>query len=161
METPAGSLARYFSDRFYLESFSTFDTRKQTRSVSKTQRNLSKNKEPKYLKRSRRFKDRSINKERQEEKGPNPKRKGSDIKKQVRTLNMRKIDVDDLEEMDLRWQMVMLTMRARRECRSPKDTRRTGAVEPQRRNAPVENSTSNALVSQCDGIAWIKGKFHS
>nr|GEW51310.1 ribonuclease H-like domain-containing protein [Tanacetum cinerariifolium] len=39
-----------------------------------------------------------------------------------------------------------------RECRSPKDTRRTGAAEPQRRTAPVENSTSNALVSQCDGI---------
>nr|GEW48712.1 hypothetical protein [Tanacetum cinerariifolium] len=40
------------------------------------------------------------------------------------------IDVDDLEEMDLRWQMAMLTMRARRkgyfsrECRSPKDPRR-------------------------------------
>nr|GEY21911.1 putative ribonuclease H-like domain-containing protein [Tanacetum cinerariifolium] len=40
------------------------------------------------------------------------------------------IDVDDLEEMDLRWQMAMLTMRARRkghfsrECRSPKDSRR-------------------------------------
>nr|GEX13527.1 putative ribonuclease H-like domain-containing protein [Tanacetum cinerariifolium] len=37
------------------------------------------------------------------------------------------IDYDDLEEMDLRWQMAMLTMRARRkghfakECRSPKD----------------------------------------
>nr|GEY34420.1 hypothetical protein [Tanacetum cinerariifolium] len=39
-----------------------------------------------------------------------------------------------------------------RECRSPKDLRRTGATEPQRRTAPVENSTSNALVSQCDGI---------
>nr|GEV37183.1 hypothetical protein [Tanacetum cinerariifolium] len=34
------------------------------------------------------------------------------------------IGVDDLEEMDLRWQMAMLTMRARRECRSPKDPRR-------------------------------------
>nr|GEZ49382.1 putative ribonuclease H-like domain-containing protein [Tanacetum cinerariifolium] len=39
-----------------------------------------------------------------------------------------------------------------RECRSPKDTRRTGAAEPQRRHVPVETSTSNALVSQCDGI---------
>nr|GEZ10879.1 hypothetical protein [Tanacetum cinerariifolium] len=39
-----------------------------------------------------------------------------------------------------------------RECRSPKDTRRTGAAEPQRRTALVKNSTSNALVSQCDGI---------
>nr|GEY48621.1 hypothetical protein [Tanacetum cinerariifolium] len=38
------------------------------------------------------------------------------------------------------------------ECRSPKDTRRNGAAEPQRRNVPVETSTSNALVSQCDGV---------
>nr|GFA35398.1 hypothetical protein [Tanacetum cinerariifolium] len=99
------------------------------------------------------------------------------------------IEVDDLEEMDLRWHMAMLTMKARRflqktgrnlgdnrvttmgfdmskvecynyhrkghfarECRSLKDTRRTGAAEPQRRYVPVETSTSNALVSQCDGI---------
>nr|GFB82615.1 ribonuclease H-like domain-containing protein [Tanacetum cinerariifolium] len=40
------------------------------------------------------------------------------------------IDVDDLEEMDLKWQMAMLTMRARRECRSPKDSRRTIVAEP-------------------------------
>nr|GEU86815.1 hypothetical protein [Tanacetum cinerariifolium] len=97
------------------------------------------------------------------------------------------IDVDDLKEMDLKWQMAMLTMRARRflqrtgrnlgangptsmgfdmnkvecfnchrkghfarECRSPKDSRRTAVSEPQR-NVPVETSTSNALVSQCDG----------
>nr|GEV57675.1 hypothetical protein [Tanacetum cinerariifolium] len=99
------------------------------------------------------------------------------------------IDVDDLEKMDLRWQMAMLTMRARRflqkrgqnlrangptsmdfdmskvECynchikghfarnyRSPKDSRRNGAAEPQRRTVPVEIFTSNALVSQCDGV---------
>nr|GFC76882.1 hypothetical protein [Tanacetum cinerariifolium] len=98
------------------------------------------------------------------------------------------IDVDDLEEMNSKWQMAMLTMRARRflqktgrnlgangptsmgfdmakvecynchrkghfarECRSPKDSRRTAVTEPQRRNVPVETSTSNALVSQCDG----------
>nr|GEZ97691.1 hypothetical protein [Tanacetum cinerariifolium] len=35
---------------------------------------------------------------------------------------------------------------------SPKDTRSTAAVEPQRRYVPVETSTSNALVSQCDRI---------
>nr|GEX47256.1 hypothetical protein [Tanacetum cinerariifolium] len=33
-----------------------------------------------------------------------------------------------------------------RECRSPKDLRRNVAAEPQRRNIPVETSTSNALV---------------
>nr|GEV19893.1 ribonuclease H-like domain-containing protein [Tanacetum cinerariifolium] len=44
-----------------------------------------------------------------------------------------------------------------RECRSPKESRRSGATEPQKRTAPVENSTSNALVSQCDGIG---GGYH-
>nr|GEV54486.1 ribonuclease H-like domain, reverse transcriptase, RNA-dependent DNA polymerase [Tanacetum cinerariifolium] len=38
-----------------------------------------------------------------------------------------------------------------RKCRSLKDIRQNDAVEPQRRNVPVEKSTSNALVSQCDG----------
>nr|GEU82240.1 putative ribonuclease H-like domain-containing protein [Tanacetum cinerariifolium] len=103
--------------------------------------------------------------------------------------DLKKIDADDLKEMDLKWQMAMLTVRARRflqrtgrnlrangptskgfdmskvecynchmkghfarECRSPKDTRRNVAVEPQSRNVPVETSTSNALVSQFDGV---------
>nr|GEX54745.1 hypothetical protein [Tanacetum cinerariifolium] len=103
---------------------------------------------------------------------------------QLDNEDLKQIDVDDLEEMDLRWQMAILTMRARRflqktgrnlgdnkvttigfdmskvecynchrkghfarECRSPKDTRRTGDDEPQRRHVPVETSTSNALVS--------------
>nr|GFD08721.1 hypothetical protein [Tanacetum cinerariifolium] len=39
-----------------------------------------------------------------------------------------------------------------RECRSPKDSRRNGAAKPQRQTVPVETSTSNALVSQCDGV---------
>nr|GEZ28048.1 hypothetical protein [Tanacetum cinerariifolium] len=92
-------------------------------------------------------------------------------------------------KMDLRWQMAMLTMRARRflqktgrnlgangpismgfdmskvecynchrkghfarECRSLKDSRRNGAAEPQKRTVIVEPSTSNALLSQCDGV---------
>nr|GFA50200.1 ribonuclease H-like domain-containing protein [Tanacetum cinerariifolium] len=38
-----------------------------------------------------------------------------------------------------------------RECRSPKDSRRSGDAGPQKRTVPVETSTSNALVSQCDG----------
>nr|GEW42725.1 hypothetical protein [Tanacetum cinerariifolium] len=38
-----------------------------------------------------------------------------------------------------------------RECRSPKDLRRNGAAEPQRRSFSVKTSTFNALVSQYDG----------
>nr|GEU85218.1 reverse transcriptase domain-containing protein [Tanacetum cinerariifolium] len=76
---------------------------------------------------------------------------------QLDNKELKKIDVDDLEEMDLRWQMAMLTMRARRECRSPKDTKRNVAAEPQRRHVPVETSTSNALVSQCNGSGVMIG----
>nr|GEV61580.1 DNA-directed DNA polymerase [Tanacetum cinerariifolium] len=107
---------------------------------------------------------------------------------QLDNEDLKQIDADDLEEMELKWQMAMLTMRARkflqktdinlgandptsmgfdmekvecynchrkgdfaRECRSPKDSRRTAFAEPQRRHVPVETSPSNALVSQCDG----------
>nr|GEW54103.1 retrovirus-related Pol polyprotein from transposon TNT 1-94 [Tanacetum cinerariifolium] len=108
---------------------------------------------------------------------------------QLDDKDLKQIDSNDLEEMDLKWQMAMLTMRARRflqrtgrnlgangptslgfdifkvECynchrkghfareyRSPKDSRRNDVTEPQRRNVLVETSTSNALVSQCDGV---------
>nr|GFB90353.1 hypothetical protein [Tanacetum cinerariifolium] len=74
---------------------------------------------------------------------------------QLDNEDLKQIDADDLEEMDLKWQMAMLTMRQgsyfARECRFPKDSRRTAVAEPQRRSVPVETSTSNALVSQCDG----------
>nr|GFB46135.1 hypothetical protein [Tanacetum cinerariifolium] len=45
-----------------------------------------------------------------------------------------------------------------RECRSPKDSRRTAVAEPQRRNVPVETPTSNALVSQCDGLESVEAR---
>nr|GFB16263.1 hypothetical protein [Tanacetum cinerariifolium] len=112
--------------------------------------------------------------------------------------NVDTLNVDDLEEIDLKWQMAMLTVRARRflqrtrrnlgtngttsmrfdmskvecynchrkwhferECRSPKDTRRNVLVETQRRNVPVETSTSNALVSQCDGVGSYDWSFQA
>nr|GEV63000.1 ribonuclease H-like domain-containing protein [Tanacetum cinerariifolium] len=54
---------------------------------------------------------------------------------QLDNEDLKQIDVDDLEEMDLRWQMAMFTMRARRKghfarkCRSPKDSRRPGSYD--------------------------------
>nr|GEW00161.1 retrovirus-related Pol polyprotein from transposon TNT 1-94 [Tanacetum cinerariifolium] len=80
--------------------------------------------------------------------------------------DLKQIDANDLEEMDLEWfdmsKVECYNCHRRghfaRECRSPKDTRRNVPVETQRRNVPVETSTSNALVSQCDGVGsydWI------
>ncbi|GJW30468.1 ribonuclease H-like domain-containing protein [Tanacetum coccineum] len=98
--------------------------------------------------------------------------------------------IENLKEMDLRWNIAMLTMRVRiflkntgrklamankerirfnkskvecfnchkrghiaRECRAPRnqDSRNR---EPTRRIVPVEETTSNALVSQCDGFGY-------
>nr|GFC00550.1 hypothetical protein [Tanacetum cinerariifolium] len=107
---------------------------------------------------------------------------------QLDNEDLKQIDADDLEEMDLKWQMAMLTIRARkflqktrrnlgvngptsmgfdmanvecynchrkghfaRECRSPKDSRRTAVAEPQRRSVPSyqaeEEPTNFALMA--------------
>ncbi|GJV28276.1 retrovirus-related pol polyprotein from transposon TNT 1-94 [Tanacetum coccineum] len=78
------------------------------------------------------------------------------------TTDLQQIHPDDLEEMDLRWQMAMLTMRARRFL---KNTRRKFSVngtetigfdknrENTRRVVTVEITTSNALMS-CDGSGY-------
>nr|GEW42515.1 hypothetical protein [Tanacetum cinerariifolium] len=65
--------------------------------------------------------------------------------------DLKQIDIDDLKEIDLKWQMSM----------SPKDTRMNSPVEPQMRNVPVETSTSNALVLQCDGVGSYDWSFQA
>nr|GEW36332.1 putative ribonuclease H-like domain-containing protein [Tanacetum cinerariifolium] len=70
--------------------------------------------------------------------------------------DLEKIDTDDIEVLDLKWQVIMLTMRVKRrshfgrECRAPRNqgNRNRDALT---RNAPVDTSTTNALVVQ-DGI---------
>nr|GEX57259.1 reverse transcriptase domain-containing protein [Tanacetum cinerariifolium] len=67
--------------------------------------------------------------------------------------DLKQIDADDLEEIDLKWRGNFV-----RECRSPKDNRNK---ETQRRNVLVETSTSNALVSQCDGVGIYDWSFQT
>nr|GEW72355.1 retrovirus-related Pol polyprotein from transposon TNT 1-94 [Tanacetum cinerariifolium] len=77
---------------------------------------------------------------------------------QLDNKDLKKIDADDLEEMDLKWLMAMLAMRARRECRSPRDNRNKDIP---RRTVPVKVSTSNALVSQCDAVGSYDWRFQA
>nr|GEY71025.1 ribonuclease H-like domain-containing protein [Tanacetum cinerariifolium] len=58
---------------------------------------------------------------------------------QLSREDLEQIDLGDLEEMDLNWEMAMLTIRARR------------GREYGRKTVPVENSIENALIAQ-DGI---------
>nr|GFC28231.1 hypothetical protein [Tanacetum cinerariifolium] len=86
---------------------------------------------------------------------------------QLDNEDLKQIDADDLEEMDLKWQMAMLIMRARRFLQ--KTGRNLGANGPtsmgfdmaKRRNVPVTTSTSNALVSQCDGTGTYDWSFQA
>ncbi|GJW60038.1 ribonuclease H-like domain-containing protein [Tanacetum coccineum] len=110
---------------------------------------------------------------------------------QLDNEDLQQINPDDLEEIELKWSIAMMTIRARRfmkntgrkldmankerirvdkskvecfnghkrghfvrECRAPRnqDTRNK---EPTRRTVPVEETTSNALVSQYDGFGYI------
>nr|GEV44765.1 hypothetical protein [Tanacetum cinerariifolium] len=69
--------------------------------------------------------------------------------------DLEQIHPDDMEEMDLRWQMAILTMRVRRghfarECIAPRN-QDNKHKEILKRSVPVETSTSTALVS-CDGL---------
>ncbi|GKB93005.1 ribonuclease H-like domain-containing protein, partial [Tanacetum coccineum] len=111
---------------------------------------------------------------------------------QLDYVDLEQIDADDLEEIDIKWQVAMLTMRFKRfikktgrkmdlndketvgfdrtkvecynchrrchfarECRAPKNLGNRNRNSP-RRNAPVDTSTTNALVVQngIGGYDW-------
>ncbi|GJS52078.1 hypothetical protein Tco_0625440 [Tanacetum coccineum] len=63
------------------------------------------------------------------------------------TQDLQQIYPDEIEEMDLRWQMAMLTMRARRAPRNQDNKNKESSI----RGVPMETTTSTALVS-CDGL---------
>ncbi|GJT35087.1 ribonuclease H-like domain-containing protein [Tanacetum coccineum] len=69
---------------------------------------------------------------------------------QLAREDLEQIDPDDLEEMDLQWEMAMLTIRARRECGALRNQENKGR-EVERRTVTVETPTENALIAQ-DGL---------
>ncbi|GKB52567.1 hypothetical protein Tco_0903320, partial [Tanacetum coccineum] len=76
--------------------------------------------------------------------------------------DLEQIDTNDLEEMDLKWKVAMLTMRVRghfaRECRAPRNQGSRNRDAP-RRIVPVETPV-NALVVQ-DGIGGYNWSFQA
>nr|GEZ75098.1 hypothetical protein [Tanacetum cinerariifolium] len=66
---------------------------------------------------------------------------------QLAREDLKQIDPDNLEEMDLQWEMAMLTIRA---SRAPKN-QENKSREYGRKIMLVENPTKNALIAQ-DGI---------
>ncbi|GKF49269.1 hypothetical protein Tco_0142520, partial [Tanacetum coccineum] len=70
--------------------------------------------------------------------------------------DLEQIDADDLEETDLKWQVAMLTMRVKRAPRNQGNRNRDAL----RRNAPVDTSTTNALVVQ-NGIGGYDWSFQA
>ncbi|GJX70729.1 putative reverse transcriptase domain-containing protein [Tanacetum coccineum] len=76
---------------------------------------------------------------------------------QLENEDFQQMDGDDLEELDLRWQVAMLTVRVKkkghfaRECRSGRSQGRRSYGDNGRSNAPTNESSSQALVAQ-DGL---------
>nr|GEX10129.1 hypothetical protein [Tanacetum cinerariifolium] len=76
---------------------------------------------------------------------------------QLVNKDLEQIHLDDMEEIDLRWQMAMLTMRARRFLKKTgrkltiNGNETIGFDKSNVESVPVETSTSIALVS-CDGL---------
>ncbi|GJZ28918.1 hypothetical protein Tco_0573565 [Tanacetum coccineum] len=74
------------------------------------------------------------------------------MKTELDNEDLEQIDADDLEDMDLKWHVAMLTMRVKRAPRNQGNKNR----DDLRRNAPVDTSTTNALVVQdrIGGYDW-------
>ncbi|GKF91654.1 hypothetical protein Tco_0275355 [Tanacetum coccineum] len=82
----------------------------------------------------------------------NLRSKANQVQAQIAQITLA-IDADDLEEIDLKWQVAMLTMRVKRN----QGNRNRDAPK---RNAPVDTSTTNALVVQ-DGIGGYDWSFQA
>nr|GEU96626.1 hypothetical protein [Tanacetum cinerariifolium] len=89
---------------------------------------------------------------------------------QLNNDDLKQIDVDDLEEMDLKWQMAMLTMRSMRFLqRTGRNLGANGTTSIGFDMSKLEcynchrreTSTSNALVSQCDGVGSYNWSFQA
>nr|GEY70412.1 hypothetical protein [Tanacetum cinerariifolium] len=77
---------------------------------------------------------------------------------QIKYKDITQIDEDDIEEMDIKWNMALLSMRADRECRAPRSQDK-GKRESYKQGPKEEETAPKALMA-LDGIGviWLMRK---
>nr|GFA20240.1 hypothetical protein [Tanacetum cinerariifolium] len=71
---------------------------------------------------------------------------------QIKFKDINQIDEDDMEEMDIKWNMALLSMRADRECRASRSQDK-GKRDNYRQRSKVEEHNTKALM-EIDGVGW-------
>ncbi|GJZ60635.1 hypothetical protein Tco_0616451 [Tanacetum coccineum] len=71
---------------------------------------------------------------------------------QIKYKDITQIDDDDIEEMDIKWNLALLSMRADRECKASRSQDR-GKRESYKKDPKVEEPAPKALIA-IDGIRW-------
>nr|GEX21574.1 hypothetical protein [Tanacetum cinerariifolium] len=69
---------------------------------------------------------------------------------QIKFEDINQIDEDDMEEMDIKWNMALLSIRADRECRAPRSQDR-GRRDNYRQGSKIEEQAPKALIA-IDGV---------
>nr|GEZ80318.1 ribonuclease H-like domain-containing protein [Tanacetum cinerariifolium] len=76
------------------------------------------------------------------------------IVSQLAILDLEQIHDDDLEEMDLKWQLALLSMRARRECKSPRSQESRPRNQNNSRKTVIMEDTSSKVMMVIDGAGF-------
>nr|GEX50746.1 hypothetical protein [Tanacetum cinerariifolium] len=71
---------------------------------------------------------------------------------QIKFEDINQIDKDEMEEMDIKWSMALLSMRDDKECRAPRSQDR-GRRDNYRQGSKVEEQAPKALMA-IDGVGW-------
>nr|GEV50150.1 copia protein [Tanacetum cinerariifolium] len=77
-----------------------------------------------------------------------------EIVSQLAILDLEQIHEDDLEEIDLKWQLALLSMRARRECKSPRSKESKPRNQDSSRKIMIVEDTSSKATVAIDGAGF-------
>ncbi|GJY46571.1 putative ribonuclease H-like domain-containing protein [Tanacetum coccineum] len=72
----------------------------------------------------------------------------------VQNVDLEQIHEDDLEAMDLKWQLSLLSMRAKRECRAPRNKEGQFKYQDNTRKQGNNEDTSSKAMLAIDGVGF-------